>query len=250
MTHPKIEYVILDVDGLLIDSEHAYSTVKRNILARYGKPFPPELERAIMGKPARDSAAHVLSVYPDIPLTVDEYLHLYDSGLLTVWETVTYMPGAEKLVAHLRAHGIPMALATGGRRINYTNKTKPAHLKPFFDHFEDLVICGSDAPPMKTKPAPDIYLRTAREKFGLAVGYPHEESSEAQRELRQKILVFEDGLHGMQGGRRAGMSVVWVPDAELAKLEYSGVEQPDQLLHSLEAFRPEEWGLPPYSSRA
>jgi pseudouridine-5'-monophosphatase len=68
------------------------------------------------------SASYLMSVYPDTPLTVDEYVHLYDAGLLTVWETVTFMPGAQKLVAHFRAHGVPMALATGSRRINHINK--------------------------------------------------------------------------------------------------------------------------------
>lgn len=41
--------------------------------------------------------------------------------------------------------------------------------------------------------------------------------------------------------------VIWVPDENLLNVQPSQVaEQPDQVLRSLEAFVPEEWGLPPY----
>lgn len=45
-------------------------------------------------------------------------------------------------------------------------------------------------------------------------------------------------------------TVVWVPDPNLLKLDMAGTPevQPDQMLKSLEEFKPEEWGLPPYDS--
>ncbi|KAJ7187485.1 HAD-like domain-containing protein [Mycena pura] len=247
MSPRNVEYVLLDVDGLLINSEDAYSTVKSNILAKYGKEFTPELKAHVMATPARESAARILATYPDVPLTIDEYLKLYDTALLTVWDTVAFMPGAQKLVAHLRAHGVPMALATGSRRVNYTNKTKPAHLRDFFGFFVDKVVCGDDKPAMKGKPEPDIFLRAATEKLGLDVGRPREPCSDAQRALREKVLVFEDGLPGMQAAKRAGMPVVWIPDSD-TELEGAGAEEVDLLLKSLEDFVPEEWGLPPYET--
>jgi len=43
--------------------------------------------------------------------------------------------------------------------------------------------------------------------------------------------------------------VVWVPDQNLLDVGSSQVtERPDQVLRSLEAFVPEEWGLPPFDS--
>jgi pseudouridine-5'-monophosphatase len=40
---------------------------------------------------------------------------------------------------------------------------------------------------------------------------------------------------------------VWVPDENLLNLGSSQLtEKPDQVLRSLEAFVPEEWGLPPF----
>lgn len=40
--------------------------------------------------------------------------------------------------------------------------------------------------------------------------------------------------------------VVWVPDANLLGVEYSGAYKADETLRSIEDFVPEHWGLPPY----
>jgi pseudouridine-5'-monophosphatase len=41
--------------------------------------------------------------------------------------------------------------------------------------------------------------------------------------------------------------VVWVPDENLLSVDSSQLtEKPDQVLRSLEAFVPEEWGLPSF----
>ena len=41
--------------------------------------------------------------------------------------------------------------------------------------------------------------------------------------------------------------MVWVPDENLLRVDSSQLtEKPDQILRSLEAFVPEEWGLPSF----
>jgi len=73
--------------------------------------------------------------------------------------------------------------------------------------------------------------------------------AEAEREERVRGLVFEDAIPGVRAGKLAGMNVVWVPDENLLSVGPSrDIEKPDQVLRSLEAFIPEEWGLPPFGS--
>ena len=117
-----------------------------------------------------------------------------------------------------------------------------------------------------------MFLAAAR-RLGKAVGSIDEEGDvvgEKEREERARGLVFEDAFLGVMGGKRAGMSgafdfhlprpfcfpsnefpvwgvVVWVPDENLLNVGSSQLtEKPDQVLRSLEAFVPEEWGLPPF----
>jgi len=125
---------------------------------------------------------------------------------------------------------------------------KTRHLAQVFGCFEEKVVCGDDDQGrIMGKPEPDIFLVAAREKLRRKVG-SGTECSDKENEERGKGLVFEDAIPGMQAGKRAGMSVVWVPDSSLLDVEYSGSEKADQVLKSVEDFAPEQWGLPPYDS--
>jgi len=156
-----------------------------------------------------------------------------------------------------------MAVATSSRRRNFEKKI--AHLQAVFSLFEGKVICGDDQQyKMCGKPAPDIFLVAAKELLGRDVCGPDEECTDAQIKERAKGLVFEDALPGMQAGKRVGMSgknsivlvfhpdlshfnlVVWVPDQNVLKSAQSVNETADAVLGSLEDFKPEDWGLPPY----
>jgi pseudouridine-5'-monophosphatase len=122
---------------------------------------------------------------------------------------VQLLPGVERLVAHLSAHRIPIAIATGSVRRNYERKT--AHLQHVFARFGEHVVCGGDDGAGRGKPFPDVFLAAAR-ALGRPVG-PNEDDGEAgvgetERAERARGLVFEDAIPGVQAGKRAGMSGV------------------------------------------
>ncbi|KAF4567239.1 hypothetical protein EYR36_010857 [Pleurotus pulmonarius] len=267
---PTAEYVIFDMDGesptltlhlsltrgctgLMIDSERVYTDVTNEILSEYGKEMTWDIKAGCMGKPERQAAEHLLSFFPGISLTIDEYLRRRDELQDLRWPKVQLLPGVQKLVKHLHAHSIPIAVATGSRRRNFTLKTQ--HLGDVFDCFEGRILCADDhvsdgdiSRKMKGKPAPDVFIWAARTLLGRNVGDPDADCAQLEMDERSKGLVFEDALPGMQAGKRAGMAVVWVPDANLLNVEYGGVEKANIVLKSLEDFVPEHWGLPPSSS--
>lgn len=87
---------------------------------------------------------------------------------------------------------------------------KTAHLQDVFGCFEGKVICGDDMKyKMNGKPEPDIFLVAARELLGYDVGGPEGPANSTQKEERSKGLVLEDGLPGMQAGKKAGMAGSW-----------------------------------------
>ncbi|PFH51916.1 hypothetical protein AMATHDRAFT_74609 [Amanita thiersii Skay4041] len=243
----RVEYVLFDMDGLIIDSERVYTDVTNQILEPYGKKMTWDIKAGCMGKPEMDAARYLYSFFSDIPLPIETYLAEKNRILDEIWPTVTLLPGARKLIQHLKAHNIPIAVATSSRRKKFILKT--GHLGDVFDCFEGKVICGDDTEySMRGKPDPDIFLTAARELLGRNVGHPLEGCTYVQRRERSKGLVFEDSLPGVQSGKRAGMSVVWVPDPRLLDVGYSGKERADRVLGSLEEFNPEEWGLPAYDT--
>ncbi|KAK0505117.1 HAD-like domain-containing protein [Armillaria luteobubalina] len=247
MATTTVEYVLFDLDGLMIDTERIHTQVTNQILAQHGEEMTWEIKAGCMGKPERASAEYLLSFFPSISLSVDSYIQQKNILQDKLFPSVPLVPGVHKLVQHLRKHGVPIAVATSSGRVRYEKKI--GHLSEVFDCFEGNIVCADDERwegiGMKAKPAPDIFLVAARELLGRDVGAPGPVSEDQNLE-RKRGLVFEDGFAGVQAGKRAGMNVVWVPDSNLLGVEYNVDEKADVTLRSIDDFIPEQWGLPPY----
>ena len=68
------------------------------------------------------------------------------------------MPGAEKLVRHLHAHNVPMAVCTGSNQINLDLKTTKH--KDLFKLFHHVVTCSDDEDIQHGKPHPQPFQVT------------------------------------------------------------------------------------------
>lgn len=93
---------------------------------------------------------------------------------------------------------------------------------------------ASDDPEIaEGKPAPDAFLVTMRR-------FPVKPASAAN------VLVFEDAPNGVLAAIAAGMQVVMVPDLSYSKPPENERHRIAFVLKSLEDFKPESMGLPPY----
>ncbi|KAL8600689.1 hypothetical protein ACOMHN_006755 [Nucella lapillus] len=228
-TRSKITHVIFDVDGLLVDTESIYSRVIGQLCAGYGKEFTWEIKAKQMGQKELTAAAIIID-HLQLPLTPEEYVRRCHERLAALFPSAPLMPGAEKLVRHLHKHEVPMALASGSDHENFALKTQ-SH-QDLFGLFLHAVLSSSDPEVKHGKPAPDCFL-VAAARF-------------ADSPKPENVLVFEDAPNGVEAGHAAGMPVVWVPDA---RADRSAVgDKADLVLDSLEQFRPEHFGLPPYDS--
>ncbi|GAA6046887.1 hypothetical protein JCM3770_003412 [Rhodotorula araucariae] len=232
MPPTPVKAVLFDMDGLMIDSERLYTVASNEILAPYGKELTWEIKAQLMGRPAHESAARLIAA-TGIPLSVDELLNELDQKFDYLFRTVQPLPGVVKLVHHLEKHNIPMAIATGSKKKNFLIKT--AHLDHLFAPFSTNIICGDD--PIlegKGKPDPTIFIEAAKM---LGIDTPEE---------RAQVLVFEDGITGVQAARAAGMEVVWIPDPELLNSIGDHALEPSHQHTTMDEFDPAAWGLPPY----
>lgn len=93
--------VIFDLDGLLLDSESVVIEVAEDVCRRYGKELTSEAINASMGKrPAEawQATADILG----IPRTGEELFVESEEVLQAKWETTKLMPGAVRLLNHLK----------------------------------------------------------------------------------------------------------------------------------------------------
>lgn len=134
------------------------------------------------------SAAMVVKAY-NLPMTTQEYLRITSIIQEDLFPHAKVLPGVERLIRHLHAHKIPMAVATSSTRSKFELKTSLN--KELFERF-DAIICGDDAEIKNGKPAPDLFLAAQRR-----LGNPPAEN----------CLVFEDAINGVQAAINAKMNV-------------------------------------------
>lgn len=228
-----VTHVVFDVDGLLLDTESIYTRIMNTVAGRYGKTFTWDVKVKQMGKKHQESAKVFIEEL-SVPITVEEYGQQVRELSDQYFAESDLMPGAEKLVNHLHKHNVPMALATGSYAKEFQLKiTKHKKLFEKFHH----TVCSSDDPDVKHgKPAPDCFLVAASR-------FPDQPSPE-------KVLVFEDAPNGVEGALAAKMQVVWIPDERCLQTADDSIRQLKStlLLKSLEEFKPEVFGLPPYDN--
>ncbi|KAK6739027.1 hypothetical protein RB195_020855 [Necator americanus] len=225
-----VTHVIFDFDGLLVDTEACYTIANQTIFRKFGREFTAEHNAMIMGMKEVDAFPMLLkAVGLDDKITVEEYIAQYDSILSDMFLKCKAMPGAEKLVRHFSKKGVPTAMCSGSRGKTFGPRREPH--KEWLDLITLKVFCGDEPEIKRGKPHPDPFLATMN-RFAVKPSDP------------SKVLVFEDALNGGRAAKAAGMKCVMVPHQRFRQEALSiGVTQ---VLHSLEEFRPEEYGLPPF----
>ncbi len=186
--------IIFDMDGTLLDTQRIFIAAWDTVGAAHG--FGP-LGRHIpdcCGMSAEAWQRYLIERYPTIDIP---RFHADTKEYISRHLVVRFKEGAGTLIAFLKEHHIPFAIASGSSHALIEH------------HFESLggladyaaVVGGDEA--QHSKPAPDIFLLAAQ-KMGLAP---------------EDCIVFEDSPNGVLAAHAAGMSCIGVPDVAVFSKE-------------------------------
>jgi HAD superfamily hydrolase (TIGR01509 family) len=182
--------VVFDNDGLLLDTEEAWTRAERALFARRGRVFTIEHKRSLIGS-ARPAAAAMLEAMLELPSRGEELMdELHELVMEEALAGVRPRPGAEELLVRLTQAGIPVAVASNSQRELVLRTLGGAGL---LDGRLAAVVTVEDV--TNPKPAPDIYLEACR-RLHAAPG---------------ACVALEDSLTGVAAAAAAGMYVVGVP---------------------------------------
>ena len=184
------EAIVFDNDGLLLDTEEAWTRAETTLFARHGETFTAEHKRALIGTSRVESSAK-LEVILGLPGRGEQLMdELHELVMVEVNAGVPPRPGALELLAAVRAAGVPVGLASNSSREFVEQVLSVAGLLD--GHFDVIVSADDVAAP---KPAPDLYLAACA----------------ALRAAPERAAALEDSPPGVASARAAGLFVIAVP---------------------------------------
>ena len=217
---PRLEAVIFDLDGVIVDSEIWWDDVRRDFAAARGMPWSTDDRVAVMGSNSRQWSATMrerLRLEEPIERIEREVVDAVVARYLA--EGAPGIPGAVEAVRRVAA-AWPVAIASSAHRDVIDAALRGVGLAELL-----TVVVSSDEVP-HGKPQPDVYLEAAR-RLGVDP---------------RRCLVIEDSLNGVLAGKAAGMTVVLVPNHAVPPAP-GAAEAADVVLELLADLDPTALGL-------
>jgi sugar-phosphatase len=191
---PPVEAVVLDMDGLLIDTEPVWRAAQSAVFAGFGVELSESDLLDSTGQPIEELIPVWRRRSPGVELTDDEIADRITGQVIAyVKARGRPMPGVAAAIALFERCGLRLAIASSSplRLIDAVcDRLGLTRIK---------VRCSA-MDEARGKPAPDVYLTAAR-RLGVAAA---------------SCLALEDSPHGIASARSAGMRCVAVPDPLLA----------------------------------
>jgi HAD superfamily hydrolase (TIGR01509 family) len=182
--------VIFDLDGVLVDSEIWWDEVRQAFAHAHGRTWDEGDRAAVMGANSR-AWAEIMRDRLDLDLPIETIERAIVDGVVERYrrEGTPTIDGAVEAARRI-AQDRPVAVASSAHHDVIAAALVATGLA---DVFETVVSSDEVA---HGKPAPDVYLETAR-RLGTDP---------------RDCLVVEDSYNGVRAARAAGMTVVLVPN--------------------------------------
>ena len=184
-----MDAVVFDMDGVLIDSEQVWDDVRRALARERGLAWPPSATRDMMGMSSTEWSRYMHDAVglPEAPEQINR--EVVARMLEQYGEGPPWLPGAVEAVRRI-AERWPLGLASSSNRELIDAVLDAGGLSGSFR----ATVSSEEV--ARGKPAPDVYLETAR-RLGVDP---------------TRAAAVEDSHNGIRSAKAAGMRVVAIPN--------------------------------------
>jgi HAD superfamily hydrolase (TIGR01509 family) len=210
----KIEAVVFDLDGVLVQSEELWDEARRELARDAGVEWPDGATDAMMGMSSKEWSRYVHEEV-GVPSSPEEINRGVVERLEARYRSdLPWIPGAREAVERM-AGAYPLGLATSSNR-------EIVDIVVEVGGFEDMfAVTVSSEEVERGKPAPDVYLECARR----------------MQVDPKRCAAIEDSTNGLLSAAAAGMRVVAIPN-DAHPPAARGLAEADVVLDSIEDLRP------------
>lgn len=188
-----ITTIIFDMDGVLVDSEYTFLRSKTEMLHTEGHIKEESYQYQFMGTTA-DFMWQTMKEELDLPRSVDEYIEEMNRRREEMMQQdgVRAIAHVQEFVKKLAAAGFELGVASSSRKSEIEHNLTELGLTSYFSQ----LVSSEEV--VHSKPAPDVFLRTAE----LLGADP------------ENCLVFEDTRNGSKAAKAAGMYCIGFANPE------------------------------------
>jgi HAD superfamily hydrolase (TIGR01509 family) len=210
-----IEAVVFDLDGIIVDSEHVWDDVRRELAHDRGGRWHERASRDMMGMSSVEWSLYMREVV-GLAETPEEINAEVVRRMEAVYrERLPLIPGAVEAVERLAARW-PLGLASSSNRELIDLVLEVSGLDRLFG------VTVSSEEVARGKPAPDVYLEAARRLEAAP----------------ERCAAVEDSEAGIRSARAAGMRVLVVPNEHFPPAD-EALAEADVVLDDVAGLTPE-----------
>lgn len=182
-----IEAVIFDMDGVIIDSEPFFLEAEQEVLRNHGHEVPVDFLYQFQGTTHDYMWGMVREEFGIETGTLDLVKEADKIREQLIDEKgMTTIPYVFDFIDQLHSLNIPMAIASSSPRKDIEKTIESFNLSDKISYY----VSGDEVE--NSKPAPDIFIKAAKEL----------------NMKPENCLVFEDSSNGVKAGNAAGMNVI------------------------------------------
>jgi len=210
-----IKGIILDMDGVVIDSEPIHEKVVKQIFEKYGIDITPAEHQSFIGGTSRAMWSTLKERF-GLEISVDELLKEDVEAYLKKLESLnnlTSIKGISKILEIAQHKKITLCLASSATRANVNLVLQKLGIASYLD----ATVSGDEVD--HSKPSPEIFLKVAK-----------------KTEIKPKsFLVIEDSEHGVKAAKSAGMLCVGYQNRSSGNQDLS---RADWIVQDLQKYNP------------